>query len=277
MTNLHLQKLWSAVGAILLFYSLNALSQDRGGALLFKLVLLDERKAPNAYFSIIVIGVLLTLLAAIGRLYVKQSLGQPAFGRWPVVWLSELDTAKTTGKLYQAFFLAIFIAIPLFCLAHFWKEMTSDGALYWKDTFTVEVSREQALAGALSAMSLQRGVGAKTPDERILLNSMYSIAIAAKPGEHWCIADNQGGNHAFLGGAIRFRLIEEAKTFDVDPVRIGHGPCKDTAKKTWLGGVTWVPVVSPALLFGLSATSVAALIAFLGALFSTPKAGASNA
>lgn len=215
--------------------------------MLFKVAMIDEREVPNAYFSIIICGVLLTVLAIIGRAYARKSVSLPRFARWPVVGLEDLDFSSWSARIYQSFFLLVFVVVPLAAVIHFWDELTKYGAIFRKDIVVVGADR-----GDVPVLELQKGGLASPP---LKLDSIWSIWGPMPEGRHLCLASWQGGNEGLR--QLLSAKAEIARNTSV-PTVVAHDPCKDSDSPRWQGGVTWVPVVSPLLLvfstvFGLVA------------------------
>jgi hypothetical protein len=128
-----LRQLWSILGAVTAYYSLSAWLHSQGGGALFSAAFVDDRKVPNAYFSIIIVGVLVTLLCLIGARYaqLKRSNGVGAgLARLPVSVIEAVDTKKLDGRLFQTFFVITFILIPLGSTIHFWDKLTTNGHVF---------------------------------------------------------------------------------------------------------------------------------------------------
>ena len=68
-----LNKLWTVIGTVLLFFTLNAWVHSQGGGFLFNAIHLDDRLVPNAYFAIIIGGAMIGILCLIGTRYAAQA------------------------------------------------------------------------------------------------------------------------------------------------------------------------------------------------------------
>lgn len=263
MTRIHLNKLWTAIGLALAFYMFNAWSASRGGALLFKMVLLDERKVPNAYFSIIVIGLLSALASMIGRLYALQSNAAPTrFDRWPVIGLTDLDMRAPAAKAYQSFFLILILILPLASLIHFWRIVIDDGALFWKKEVVLSLERGAAAGGATGVDQLQRRNGSAPAYGSPLVLPLHetgALPAALTIGGGYCIGEWQNGDQGLLDRVLIPKARAAAKGAAAETVEVDHDPCKDGADGAWRGGVEWVPILSPvALSLATMLASVAA-------------------
>jgi hypothetical protein len=234
-----LSKLWTVLGSVLLFYTLNAWLQSQGGGLLFKVAILDEREVPNAYFSIIICGTLLTVLCLIGSEFARISAGLSRFGRWPVVELEELDFGDRSARVYQVFFLLIFVAVPLGAIVHFWDEMISHGAVFRKDIVVLAPASGE---GGAARLVLEVGGDADAP---VKFKPIASIGGPVPPGKTLCLASWQGGNEGLSTLLYARALADEGR---VPSARVAHDPCRDSEQPKWYGGVTWLPVLSPVLL-----------------------------
>ena len=128
-----LGKLWTIVGSITAYYVLAAWIHSQGGGVLFRASFVDSREVPNAYFSIIIGGTLVALLCLIGGRYALLRRAEGAGGglaRLPVSVVDEVDTRRWDGWSYQAFFLVVFVLIPLAGNIHFWDKMLSYGHVF---------------------------------------------------------------------------------------------------------------------------------------------------
>lgn len=119
MTQAHLTRLWLAVGLVLVFYSLNTWIVSRGGKPLFGVDLLSEARIASELLAIPICAVLLALLCQVGIVYAGRSGAWSWHARMPVIGLDGLKTGAREGRLYQAFFLFLFIALPTVALAYF--------------------------------------------------------------------------------------------------------------------------------------------------------------
>ncbi len=123
MSKTHLRQLWTAIGAILTFYSMNAWLVSQGGNAIFDVKLLDNRPRVESLFAVPICSIALFALCQIGVAYAKKSGGGEWHSRLPVVWLESLETSSVGGRRYQAFFLAIFIFVPAVALIHFLRKV----------------------------------------------------------------------------------------------------------------------------------------------------------
>lgn len=120
MTEAHLARLWIVVGLFLVFYSLNTWIVSQGGKALFGVELLDDQPVTSALVAIPICAVLLVLQCRIGMAYADRSgMRRQWHARTPVVGLDGLKTGSREGKLYQAFFLILFVIVPVAALGYF--------------------------------------------------------------------------------------------------------------------------------------------------------------
>jgi hypothetical protein len=125
MSPAQLRKLWTVVGTILVFYSLNAWLVSQGVNSIFKVALVDSRPRFESLFAIPACSVLLILLCHIGLAYARAVSADFWHARMPVVWLDDLDTGTLNGKLYQGFFAVVFLLVPGAALIHFLQKVAS--------------------------------------------------------------------------------------------------------------------------------------------------------
>ncbi|WP_195820667.1 hypothetical protein [Roseobacter sp. MH60115] len=137
MTQQHLQKLWTLFGTILVFYSVNTWLSSQGANAILNVKILDERPVIGALIAIPICSVLLFILARVGLQFAKGSHSRKWQNRMPLVWLEGLDTDSKAGKSYQAFFLLIFILIPIVSLMHFLRKVMSADVVNLADRSTV--------------------------------------------------------------------------------------------------------------------------------------------
>jgi len=120
MTRAHYGTLWTAIGTILVFYTLNAWIATQGGQPLFDVNLIEARAELSGFFAIPLCAALLALLSEIGLRYARRSEDAARWhDRMPVVGLTGLNTASREGRAYQCFFLFAFILVPILGLVHF--------------------------------------------------------------------------------------------------------------------------------------------------------------
>ncbi len=118
MNQEHLAKLWRAIGAVLLFYSLNSYLATQGGETVFSVKLFVKAREPIALFGIIIGAPLLFLGAVVGRSFASRS-GPTWHNRIPVVWFNEIDTASSEGRWYQRIMIVGLTILPALSLIHF--------------------------------------------------------------------------------------------------------------------------------------------------------------
>ena len=133
-----LGRLWTIIGSV--NYVLAAWIHGQGGGVLFGATFVDDRQVPNAYFSIIIGGTLTALICLIGARHaqLKRAEGaRPGLGRMPVSVVEDADAQSWDGFVYQAFFLVVFVLIPLAGNIHFWDKLVSNGHVFSHPRTTV--------------------------------------------------------------------------------------------------------------------------------------------
>lgn len=120
MTAAHYSRLWLAVGLVLVFYSLNSWIAGQGGKPIFNIELVDDRPVASALIALPICAVLLTLLCRIGVRFAKASPRARVWHqRMPLVGLEGVRTGSPEGRLYQGFFLLVFVGLPTAALVYF--------------------------------------------------------------------------------------------------------------------------------------------------------------
>jgi len=118
MSKEHLEKLFSALGLVLLFCTLNSWLASQGVHPILGLPLLTEERPPMAFFGLAMASILTILLCTVGWLHARRH-GTNWSGRVPVVWLDGLDTGQPDAKIYQAVVLVLFLLVPTAASVHF--------------------------------------------------------------------------------------------------------------------------------------------------------------
>ncbi|MEM6488856.1 MAG: hypothetical protein AAF677_11420 [Pseudomonadota bacterium] len=123
----HLRALWTAVGLVLGTYTLAAWVAGQGGAFQNTLLIV-QGKVPGAVVAYAVCAAMLIVVLLAGRLYARRATADHGATAWhervPVVSsdllpMRGLDTGSPEGRVYQGFFLALFVLLPVAGLAHF--------------------------------------------------------------------------------------------------------------------------------------------------------------
>jgi hypothetical protein len=123
MSPRQLGKLWTLVGAILLYYALNTWIVTQGGHEIFGIRLVVANRVPAAMVAIPICSLLLTITSAIGILYALRT--EPRWpDRIPVVGFETLNTKAPESKIYQAAMLFLLSGLPVLSLVHFWRTFT---------------------------------------------------------------------------------------------------------------------------------------------------------
>jgi hypothetical protein len=117
MTQVHLSKLFTALGLVLLALVANAWLGSQGEKALFNIPLLHEDRAANAFLTLFVTSTLLIANSFLGRLYATRAVGA-WHARVPTVWLKRLNTASWDGQLYQFVVLVLFVGVPIAAVVH---------------------------------------------------------------------------------------------------------------------------------------------------------------
>jgi hypothetical protein len=116
MTKAHLTRLWTTLSLAAMVYIVGSVMVIQGGIDIFgaKLLVAAEKDGKPAigYFAAIIGGVLLSAALAIAILYARRH-GTAWHDRLPVIGLDGLNTASREGQVYQAFFLAVLVVVPL--------------------------------------------------------------------------------------------------------------------------------------------------------------------
>lgn len=251
-----LTKLWTALGSILAYYSANAWLHDRNAGLLFDVLLIDERRVPNAYFSIIIVGTLLILTCKVGAAYAKLQPHANWAGRIPVVFVDSLMFDTRAARLYQAAVLFAFVVLPAGCLLHMCNQLYKYGALF-PDVKVARATSEACLSGMQSSQN-----GECVPEPfRLKGAGILAAAIHVRPD--YCIMEWHDG---YPGLLRRFDAQVAGKMMpgtDTNQDLPEHNACRDSPKLNWTGGVTWIALASPLAL----ACSVIFAFAAIGLLF----------
>ena len=119
MTQTHYRQLWAVIGVTLALLCLNTWSYGQGGSTIFDIKLLHDHRVPAALMAAVICPVLLILLARIGMAHARDVDGTDWATRLPVFWLDGLDMTHAHARLYQQFFLVLFVIFPLTANLHF--------------------------------------------------------------------------------------------------------------------------------------------------------------
>jgi hypothetical protein len=123
MSPKQLGKLWTVIGAILLYYALNAWIVTQGGHEIFGMRLVAANRVPAAMVAIPICALLLIATSAIGILYALRT--EPRWpDRIPVVGFETLNTKAPESKVYQGAMLFLLSILPALSLIHFWRMFT---------------------------------------------------------------------------------------------------------------------------------------------------------
>jgi hypothetical protein len=130
-----LARVWSFMGSLLALYAAGTWIILQGGKSFAELPGLEGR-APvtSAYEAVLIIGLLLGLLSAVGLTYMRKSRGTGQ-GPLPVVGIGDIgphDMNSASMRFYQAFFVLIFLFLPAIALFKLNHDVIKDGVL-WHD------------------------------------------------------------------------------------------------------------------------------------------------
>lgn len=212
MTLVSLRRLWTIVGAFLAAYTINAFLNDRGAKMAFKVALVDDRHVPNAFFSIIIIGLTLSVLTFIGRLHARQVQDVTGLARLPVVALDDVDPKTKIGSLYQLFFFVLFVLIPALSLLQFWGQLITHGRVFSAESV-------KAADPAVPGIELRSAEGIWQV-LRLPLNSRRLCLVTSDDAYHFSASGKPG-----------------------DPS--SGSPCSATDMTGWSGGSDFLPIFSP--------------------------------
>ncbi len=126
----HLSALWSSVGTVLLYWTLNTWIVMQGGAPFLDLGLILEDPAGAQVIAFHVCPVLLALLLSIAIAHAKASKAERWSARLPYVAFDDLDHSQRSARLYQAVFVLVFLVIPAAGLVHFAYQMKDMWVVY---------------------------------------------------------------------------------------------------------------------------------------------------
>ena len=135
MSRLGLARLWATLGTLLAVYSVGTWIVVQGGKTFAELPGLEERSpVTSAYQAILIVGTLLGVLSAVGLFYFRtpRPAGDTLF---PIVFVADAGSHDRRGwslRLYQAFFLAVFLVLPAASLVQLTSAVLQRGIL-WHD------------------------------------------------------------------------------------------------------------------------------------------------
>jgi TRAP-type C4-dicarboxylate transport system permease small subunit len=97
----------------------------QGAPELFGINAADKHSLIAALFGIVICVPLLVVMGYVGAQYAK-SIDEPKnwAGRIPVVGLSAIDFRSRDGKLFQGFFLIVYVLLPAAGLVHFLRTLS---------------------------------------------------------------------------------------------------------------------------------------------------------
>ena len=133
MSQSGLARVWSFLGALLALYAVGTWIILQGGKSFAELPGLEGRSpVTSAYEAVIIIGLLLGILSAVGLAYIRKAEGSDE-GLLPIVGIA--DTAphrmhSVSMFFYQGFFVLIFLLVPAASLYKLNHDVLSDGVLW---------------------------------------------------------------------------------------------------------------------------------------------------
>jgi len=123
VTAVQLQRLWTVIGVVLVYWTINSWIVSQGGQEVFGVKLVSSKPVPAALIAIPVCSMLLILTSVIGCAYARRF----GLGIWttriPVVGIDALRPRSTEAYLYQGFMLTLFSLVPVAGLVHFWDKV----------------------------------------------------------------------------------------------------------------------------------------------------------
>lgn len=131
-----LARIWSFLGALLALYAAGTWLILQGGKSLAELPGLEGRSpVTSAYEAVLIIGLLLGVLSAVGITYMRKSQGNGQ-GLLPVVAIADTgphDMKSWSMRVYQGFFVLIFLFLPAISLYKLNSDVIRDGVLWHND------------------------------------------------------------------------------------------------------------------------------------------------
>jgi len=118
-----LQRLWTVVGSILVYWTINSWIVSQGGQEVFGIKLVSPHPVPAALIAIPVCSSLLILTSLIGCVYARRFGEGTWTTRIPIVWINALRSTSIEAQLYQGFMLIAFSFVPVAGLVHFWDKV----------------------------------------------------------------------------------------------------------------------------------------------------------
>ena len=133
MSQSGLARVWSFLGALLALYAVGTWIILQGGKSFAELPGLEGRSpVTSAYEAVIIIGLLLGILSAVGLAYIREAEGSDE-GLLPVVGIADTAPHRMNSAsmfFYQGFFLLIFLVVPSVSLYKLNHDVLHDGVLW---------------------------------------------------------------------------------------------------------------------------------------------------
>ena len=128
-----LARVWSFLGALLALYAAGTWIILQGGKSFAELPGLEGRSpVTSAYEAVIIIGLLLGILSAVGLAYMRKAEGSGE-GLLPVVGIADTAPHRMNSAsmfFYQGFFVLIFLVLPADSLYKLNHDVLNDGVLW---------------------------------------------------------------------------------------------------------------------------------------------------
>lgn len=119
MSTTNIARLWSFLGPITFFYTLNCWIATTKSTPPFSLALPDTRPVIAAYLGCFVVSLLLTVVSLLGYKFAKRSKSEHWSLRVPVILLEDLNPQSYATKTYQSIFIFAFVVLPMLSILHF--------------------------------------------------------------------------------------------------------------------------------------------------------------
>ena len=257
MSRAGLSRIWSVLGALLALYSIGTWIILQGGKSFAELPGLDGR-APitSAYEAVLIVGTLLGILSGVGILYVRsnRTSGEALL---PVVAIADAGSHKMNSwsmRLYQAFFFAGYLLIPVVSLYQLNGAVLQRGVL-WHE-------KDAALGAILvrNAFFGTKGTDKLDPDEYAchgkveragefvwLANTRCDI-VKAKRLKPFGTVDSLTDAEAQAPSCVRDLAVAMSKEMKCEAATDISELCESSERHC--RGIEWLPIISPLLLLG---------------------------
>jgi hypothetical protein len=118
-----ISKIWSWIGIVAVYYSLDCWLVTQGGKAIFGSEVISLGRVPVALLAMPICSVLLGLASATAWFHAARArrAGRAWHARIPLAWLERARTGSPEGRIYQATVASVMVAVPLLALCHFWN------------------------------------------------------------------------------------------------------------------------------------------------------------